>query len=466
MKKAISALLTALLLWLPLSLKAESHISPTRYDYSDVARQITAGCANDYERAEAIYRWLCSNIAYDVSRQVYTADGCWEQRKGVCQAYCELFFRLAEPLGIRTEIISGISKERDGSISMAGHSWLFVVTEKSTNSGILIDPTWGAGYVDGDVFIRRKEHGEWFDVRPEWLIFSHLPEDSKFQFLPSPIDRATFSTLPFLQPSLAKYGFNGKTLLDKALQGDLQLPTFYDSHSERDIYLQEIPLQASLRVGATYEFVIQKKRPCKIALFNEKEAVEDSKWEHDGQSYRLRFTPGGGKDLLLGIYDNAAQNYQIAFAYQMESPTAADMKLLEQKRPFAMPELKALKNFDEASLKEIGIQGSQLLKAVRSGEVSELPEFYGCDIRFTACQIPLNGTLQCGCPYIFKIKADAGTRWAIVQQGKWYKDWTTDPASGTLEICVTPEQSGELMLMVAQEGSNSYQGCLKYQVKE
>jgi hypothetical protein len=201
-------------------------------------------------------------------------------------------------------------------------------------------------------------------------------------------------------------------------------------------------------------------------LFNNKEAVEDSEWEHDGQNYRLRFTPSGGKDLLLGIYDNAAQNYQIAFAYQMESPTAADMKLLEQKRPFAMPELKALKNFDEASLKEIGIQGPQLLKAVRSGEVSELPEFYGCDIHFTACQIPLNGTLQCGCPYIFKIKADAGTRWAIVQQGKWYKDWTTDPASGTLEICVTPEQSGELMLMGSREGSNSYQGCLKYQVKE
>lgn len=466
MKKVFCSFLIALLGWLPLCLQAQTQVSPTRYDYSEVARQITTGCSNDYERAEAIYRWLCDNIAYDVSRQVYTADACWELRKGVCQAYCELFYRLAEPLGIRTEIISGKSKERNGSISQTGHSWLFVVTEKATSTGILVDPTWGAGYVDSDVFIRKKEDNSWFNVRPEWLIFTHLPQDGKQQFLSSPIDRETFSRLPFLQPALAKYGLDGKALLAKALQGDLHLPTFYDSHSERYIYLQKIPLQSSLRVGGTYDFVIRKKMGCKMALFCNEEVVEDSQWERDQSTYRLRFTPSGGKDLLLGIYDAASQTYQIAFAYDMESPTAADLQQLEQKRPFAIAEVKNLKNFREADLKEIGIDGHQLLKAVRSGEVTSLPEFYNCETRFTAVQLPLNGTLQCGHPYTFKLRAGENTQWAIVHQGQWFKNWTTDSISGTQEICITPQQGGELMLMVSPTGGNSYRACLKYLVTE
>lgn len=466
MKKNISLLLTAFLLWLPLCLKAQSSISPTRYNYTNVAKQIAVGCTNDYERARAIYRWMCKEIAYDVSRRIHTADSCWEQRRGVCQAYCELFYRLAEPLGISVQIISGTSKERDGSINGAGHSWLFVVTDKAENSGILVDPTWGAGYVDGDVFIRKADDMSWFDIRPEWLIFTHLPEESKFQFLPHVLSPSDFAQLPFLQPSLAEYGLDGATLLNEALQGKLELPTFYDSHSERLIQLKQIPLLSALRVGTTYDFVITKKVPCKIALFNNKEVVEDEAWEQHGNTWRLRFTPSGGKDLLLGVYDRAANNYQIALAYDMESATSSDLRLLEQKRPFAMPEVKGLKNFNEVHLKEIGIDGQALLAAVRRGEVSELPEFYDGGTDYTAVEIPLNGTLQRGSPYTFRLKAAAGAKWAIVHQGQWYKEWTTDSIAGTQEICVTPQQSGELMLMVTQEGSNRYHGCLKYIVKE
>ncbi len=466
MKKNLYLLLTAFLLWLPLCLKAQSNISPTRYDYTNVSQQIAAGCANDYERARAIYRWMCKEIAYDVSRRIHTADSCWEQRRGVCQAYCELFYRLAEPLGIEVHIISGKSKERDGSISQSGHSWLFVVTDKAENSGILVDPTWGAGYVDGNVFIRKAEDLSWFDIRPEWLIFTHLPENSTYQFLPSALSLSDFAKLPFLQPSLAEYGLDGATLLNEALQGKLGLPTFYDSRSEQYILLKDIPLLSALQVGTTYDFVITKKVPCKIALFNNEEAVEDEAWEQQGNTWRLRFTPSGGKDLLLGVYDRAQDNYQIALAYDMKSATPSDLQQLEQKRPFAMPEIKGLKNFNETHLREIGIDGRALLAAVRRGEVSELPDFYDGGADYTALEIPLNGTLQCGQAYTFRIKAEAGSKWAITNESQWYKEWTTNSIAGTQEISITPQQSGTLMLMVAEEGTNRYHGCLKYRVKD
>ena len=80
-------------------------VSPSRYDYSPAARQITEGCTDKYDQVKAIYRWLCANISYDTSYTIYTADECWDNQRGVCQAYCELFYRLAEPLGIDVHVI-------------------------------------------------------------------------------------------------------------------------------------------------------------------------------------------------------------------------------------------------------------------------------------------------------------------------------------------------------------------------
>lgn len=61
---------------------AQTQLSPTRYDYSQVAQQITQGCTTDYDRAKAIYRWLCANISYDTSYSIYTADDCWDRKRG------------------------------------------------------------------------------------------------------------------------------------------------------------------------------------------------------------------------------------------------------------------------------------------------------------------------------------------------------------------------------------------------
>lgn len=97
-------------------------ISSTKYDYTNVSNQIVAGCESKYEQAKAIYKWLCDNIAYDTSHTIYSADDCFDNKRGVCQAYCELFYQLSEPIGLKVEIISGLSKKRSGAVSDKGHA--------------------------------------------------------------------------------------------------------------------------------------------------------------------------------------------------------------------------------------------------------------------------------------------------------------------------------------------------------
>ena len=161
----------------------QQQVAPTRYDYTQVARQITEGCSSKYEQAYAIYRWLCDNISYDTSYSIYTADECWDNRRGVCQAYSELFYRLAEPLGLETHIVRGDAKGPGG---IEGHAWVFVIVE-GTGTGILVDPTWGAGSVNGSTFTHREDDDSWFHVDPYWMIFTHFPDEASYQFLPQPV---------------------------------------------------------------------------------------------------------------------------------------------------------------------------------------------------------------------------------------------------------------------------------------
>lgn len=81
------------------------HIIKSKYDYSDITLSITRGCNSDYERICAIYKWICDNISYDTEYEIYDADHCFDKRKGVCQAYCNLFYYMAKSIDIRVEII-------------------------------------------------------------------------------------------------------------------------------------------------------------------------------------------------------------------------------------------------------------------------------------------------------------------------------------------------------------------------
>ncbi len=295
---------------------AQKRVSPTRYDYSQVSQQITAGCTSKYEQAFAIYRWLCDNIAYDTSYSIYYADDCYEQRKGVCNAYSELFYRLAEPLGLRTIIINGTSRNAlypNGG----GHAWLYVIVEEP-DKGILIDATWGAGSVNGKEFKRNDNDNSWFDVDPRWMIFTHFPDNQDFQFLPQTISRTQFFSLPYwVKPWWGEYGLNVGRIFEQCLAGNTDLPTVWTSKLRNKISIVEAPMQSTLNVGESYRFTVKPHEDVGLAII-------DSSWHRDwtidsiSGTATIVVTPSAAGGLKLSVKPKDDTQYWSVLGYNVK----------------------------------------------------------------------------------------------------------------------------------------------------
>lgn len=150
-------------------------------------------------KARAIYEWICRNIAYDTTMQIIDAEACWKTRRGVCKAYAELFCHMAEVAGLTADIVTGRIKTLDGTVSEDKHAWVFVYT--TSYNGLLIDPTWGAGFVSDGKFVRSTDNSMWFDVSPYWMAFSHYPDNYFWTKLDISITEEQFAALPYMAPS-------------------------------------------------------------------------------------------------------------------------------------------------------------------------------------------------------------------------------------------------------------------------
>ena len=151
------------------------------------------------EKARAIYNWICENISYDTTKQIHDAETCYKNRRGVCQAYCELFCYMAEATGLTAEVITGITKDAKGTISEEKHSWIYVYTH--AYDGMLIDPTWGAGAVNGVKYVKSEDNSSWFNVSPYRMIFSHFPDQHYWSKLDITITEEQFKNLPLVKMS-------------------------------------------------------------------------------------------------------------------------------------------------------------------------------------------------------------------------------------------------------------------------
>ena len=316
-----------------------SLVSPTKYDWTTVANEIVRGCYMPYDKARAIYKWLTDNIEYDTNYSIYDADTAWKKRRGVCQAYCELFYRIGTAAGLDVRIISGHGRGRENARKVIeDHCWIVVNKdpyppkpspfpeaiiyekghEKDTNihitkglnrsNAILIEPTWGAGLVKDCKFVKSDHDMSWFDVDPCWMIFTHYPKNPLDQllgeFVLSPED---YKQLPYLHPSYADYGFEGTDLLTYFIRmGSCDFPKIYPSFGKY-IEFVDIPISSSLQQNERYCISLIKKQDCHLAIINGKDFFlddgEDSLWKRNGQMWTISFLPLKRGTLTLSLRD-------------------------------------------------------------------------------------------------------------------------------------------------------------------
>jgi transglutaminase/protease-like cytokinesis protein 3 len=135
---------------------------------------------------------VTTHISYDVARflardknPVAPMPGAAEvlsSRMAVCQGYANLFVELCRGAGIEALVIGGYSKQQD-KVSEISHAWVAAMLQEEW---YLFDPTWGAGFVKDDVFVKRYNE-QFYKVTPAKFIERHMPFDPMYQFLSYPV---------------------------------------------------------------------------------------------------------------------------------------------------------------------------------------------------------------------------------------------------------------------------------------
>ena len=146
---------------------------------------------NKEDTVKAIFDWVASNIDYDVEMlktgnyptPKESLNYVWLNKKGVCAHYAELFNAFCRKAGVQSYIVNGLVKIK-GEINEDGHTWNVI---KVKGKWLCFDPTWAAGYVSKDIFIRKFEP-DWYAVLPEEFIYTHMPNETAFQLLEKPLE--------------------------------------------------------------------------------------------------------------------------------------------------------------------------------------------------------------------------------------------------------------------------------------
>lgn len=416
-----------------------TYVSNTKYDWSNLAQSITSVDKTPYERAHDIYMWLCRNIAYDTTYSIYTADEAYENRRGVCQGYSELFYRLAEAVGLRTDIVTGKSKNYKNEIGKQGHAWVLVYVKD--NNAILVDPTWGAGNVNDGVFTRCVTE-DWFHIDPRWSIFSHFPDKEGYQLLDRKVTYSEFERIPGFTPSLGKYGYDGETVLTAALAGNVpKLPDIFSNHIDGVAKVIKMPLEETLHVGTYYDFFFKLKKPAKLVLINE--GGEEKDWTNFESKSTMRYMPSIGGSLKVA-YEGEDKKYWTMIEYKIAAPTDAEIANLESSYPLRSPYLKDVANFNKSAIEACGIDPHYLLRALKAKNIKAMAKFY-TGVKCTLKSLPISETLTSGKDYTFRLHPGKGKKWAIINEGVW----TYQPdgyTGGDIEITANSVKPGKLQL--------------------
>ena len=442
----------------------ELYAFKSRINYEPLAQSITQDCIDDYQKIMAIYQWICANIDYDTSFKIKTADACYKAKKGVCQAYCELFYHLATSVGVNVEIVCGKARGYANVGPDAGHAWIFAYTRE--NQGILLDPTWGAGGVNGKEFVRRVNPWIWFNVIPERMVLSHFPEEKSYQLIKKPLSVKEFFSMPVPNDLWFEYGLDPYELLQKARKNNLDLPDFFNK-GEGKIQLAEIPMSHSLKIGQFYTFRIKMTCSGDFALMNNSVLCRTEEWDEEGDSvFSVQFMPRETGTLSLSLKSEDDNAWRTIVKYQIEPPTSQDWKNVEKHYPLSVPEVKAVGNLDVNGWEQAGVDEKNLLSLICEKGVKELPVIHserGQKLRVVS--VPMTKQLKKGTTYSFQFYPLSNKQWMLINNDTWFEDWTIAD-DGMYSISIVPSSVGRLSLFVQSDDGESFWQCIEYEVAE
>jgi len=278
---------------------------------------------NDAEKVRLIFTWVAFHVDYDakaINTGKYgdmSAEGVLKSRKGVCMGFANLFYELCNATGVEAVKISGYAKgygyQPGQKFFKTDHAWNAVHIEGNWH---LMDVTWGQGYGEtrrGKMVARKQFDDYWFDAHPKEFIFTHFPEEEKWQMIEAPITKTQYEKLPYINPLLFYYRFNKDEIFRLVMKKkNTQFVNLYDV--EIPVKILTAPLLRDVKKGEPFSCVIQSEDAYEIA------AIINNKWTrftNEGNQFELTFKPEAG-ELHIGIkVQKKDKEYQTILSYRI-----------------------------------------------------------------------------------------------------------------------------------------------------
>lgn len=153
---------------------------------------------SELERVRSIYVWITTHISYDWKaveqdkRINHFILDILDRELALCVGYAQLFKRMAELAGLDCEIINGYAKGTTNTqlpLEEPNHSWNAVNIK---GEWYLLDATWGSSTLNKKNEFVLISNDDYFLIRPEQFIRTHLPGNPMWQLLPQPVSASHF----------------------------------------------------------------------------------------------------------------------------------------------------------------------------------------------------------------------------------------------------------------------------------
>jgi len=304
----------------PSDLRIDKHaLAATAEDEASLdslAKYLAKPCKTERDKARAIFRWITDRLSYDV--ELFYKKGAHpsiqevlKKRKAVCAGFVDLYLELAKRMKLKASRIVGNTREGKG----IEHAWVGVQIKGKWG---LIDATRGNGVIEGKTYVKLYRD-TFFLPPPDLMVFSHLPNDPKWQLIDPPVSSKEFWRRPVVSRSFIDLGIPSPAILSamaaKGFRGFVDcyyLPSISAS-------LVKAPLEKYLVEGKQYEFTFKSEGISDLVIMNEKVTTHLTK---DGSVFSATVNPVKGTLFIAAKKTNAEGQYGGILGYVVENATA------------------------------------------------------------------------------------------------------------------------------------------------
>ena len=161
-----------------------------------IARYVNSKFTNEEDKIRAIFYWVAKNVKYDIENMYAVnfyenedqiVEKAMKNRKGICMHYATLFSAISNKAGIKAFVVDGFTKQ-NGIVDYVPHAWNAAFVDSKWK---LYDPTWASGYNLNGKFVS-KLNNQYYDIKPETHIKSHIPFDPIWQLLNYTVNNSEF----------------------------------------------------------------------------------------------------------------------------------------------------------------------------------------------------------------------------------------------------------------------------------